>query len=35
MTRELTEADKKLKEIFEEAKEIPLIQFELEGAFYK
>jgi len=33
MTRELTTEDKLIEEIFENVKEMPLIQFDLEGIF--
>lgn len=35
MTRELTEADKVIDEIFEKAKEMPLVEFAIEGTFFK
>jgi hypothetical protein len=35
MKRELTDADKVIDGIFEEVKEIPLVQFDLEGTFSK
>lgn len=35
MTRELTDADKVIDGIFEQVKELPLIQFDLEGTFSK
>ena len=35
MKREITAADKEIEDIFEKAKEIPLVQFNIEGTFSK
>ena len=35
MTREITDADKVIEDIFEKVKEIPLVQFNIEGTFFK
>ena len=35
MKREITAADKVIEDIFEKAKEIPLVQFNIEGTFSK
>lgn len=35
MTREITDADKVIEDIFEKVKEMPLVQFNIEGTFSK
>ncbi len=35
MTRELTDADKVIEDVFEQVKDMPLVQFNLEGTFFK